>query len=395
MYDYQYYKKIIDGKRLPLAYVDLDLLDKNIELIIKRARKTSIRIASKSIRCCEIMQYIFKSHTQFRGIMSFYGAEAVFLSQNGFDDILIAYPITDEQQIEAIGREIQQGKYICLMVDEHEHLEKIEAIGRRINVKFPVCIDIDVSVDFWKLHFGVWRSPLTDMDKLKVLLERIQKMSFIQLDGLMGYEAQIAGVGDAVQGNGLKNNVIRFLKKRSIPAIAERRAQAIEVIESLGFELRFVNGGGTGSIESTIQESGITEVTVGSGFYNSHLFDYYSNFQMYPAAGFALQITRIPKNGTFTCHGGGYIASGFIEKIKEPIPYLPCGAHLDKNEGAGEVQTPVMYKGEESISIGDPIFFRHSKAGELCERFSELHLIRTGEIIDLVPTYRGQNQCFL
>jgi D-serine deaminase-like pyridoxal phosphate-dependent protein len=68
---------------------------------------------------------------------------------------------------------------------------------------------------------------------------------------------------------------------------------------------------------------------------------------------------------------------------------------LTKNEGAGEVQTPVKYSGTEKINIGDPLFFRHSKAGELCERFNFLHLVSQGKITNIVPTYRGESMCFV
>jgi len=38
---------------------------------------------------------------------------------------------------------------------------------------------------------------------------------------------------------------------------------------------------------------------------------------------------------------------------------------------------------------------RHAKAGELCERFDVLHLIRGSERVATVPTYRGEGACFL
>ncbi|MEM8891955.1 MAG: amino acid deaminase/aldolase, partial [Bacteroidota bacterium] len=317
------------------------------------------------------------------------------LSQEGFDDILMGYPISDPVQIEAIGQEIKAGKYLCLMIDSPQHLEIIEPIGKKLGIQFPICIDMDMSVDFGSLHFGVWRSPINDQTKLEKLLDSISTFEHIRLDGLMGYEAQIAGLGNKMKGKALMNPIISFLQKKSIPKVAERRAKALDLIKQKGFELRFVNGGGTGSIESTIAEEGVTEVTVGSGFYNSHLFDYYAHFQLEAAAAFAVPIARIPKEGTYTCHGGGYIASGGIEAVKAPLPYLPNGLKMDKNEGAGEVQTPLYYTGPEKLAIGDPIFFRHCKAGELCERFNELHFVRGGKITKSVPTYRGEGKCYL
>ena len=48
-----------------------------------------------------------------------------------------------------------------------------------------------------------------------------------------------------------------------------------------------------------------------------------------------------------------------------------------------------------SLSIGDRVYLRHAKAGELCERFDALHLVEGGEIVDVVPTYRGEGKAFL
>jgi D-serine deaminase-like pyridoxal phosphate-dependent protein len=68
---------------------------------------------------------------------------------------------------------------------------------------------------------------------------------------------------------------------------------------------------------------------------------------------------------------------------------------LLNQEGAGEVQTPVSLPAGTRLSIGDPVFFRHAKAGELAERFSHFLLLRAGTVEQRAPTYRGDGQCFL
>ena len=327
--------------------------------------------------------------------MSFSGTEAVFLSKHGFKDILVAYPVVNPQVITEICDELKKGTAINLMVDKPDHIRLLDEVGRKNNVVIPISVDIDMSVDFPGLHFGVWRSSIRKPVNLETILEAIQERAHVRLEGVMGYEAQIAGVTDKVRGKWLMNNVVRSLKKFSINKIAAKRKRAVDMIKSMGFELKIVNGGGTGSLESTIRENVITEVTVGSGFFNSHLFDNYQKFRHEPAAGFACAINRHPEQNIYTVAGGGYVASGSIEPLKLPLPFMPEGAKLMKNEGAGEVQTPILYKGRESLRLGDPVFFRHSKAGELCERFNTLHLIRDNEIKDIVPTYRGEGHCFL
>ncbi|WP_042480831.1 amino acid deaminase/aldolase [Solitalea canadensis] len=393
-YSYNYYKEIFKNTTKPFAFVDLDLLDENIRDLKNRAGSKKIRIASKSIRCRTIIDRIFETDKQFEGVMCYSAEEALWLSDLGYDNLLIGYPTSDIQQIEALGNEIKNGKIIYLMIDDEEHLKRINAIGLKLSVKMPVCIDVDMSSDFPGLHFGVWRSNL----RTSLAVENIVKQSFnyeyISIIGLMGYEAQIAGLVDAQKEQKLKSFFVRQLKKSSIHELCKRRKESIEKIKNLGIELKLVNGGGTGSLESTREENAVTEVTIGSGFFNSHLFDNYTLFKHKPAACFAVEVVRIPKKGLATCLGGGYIASGGTGNEKQPLPYLPEGLKLTQNEGAGEVQTPLIDLKEE-LSIGDPVFFRHSKAGELCERFNELYLISNGEIVSVEKTYRGEGMCFL
>lgn len=380
---------------MPFAFVDLDLFEQNRVQILRRAGTKPVRIASKSIRCLLLIQRLLASDPRFTGVMCFSAPEAVFLSQHGLDDLLIGYPCWHPAQIRAVCTEIRRGKTITLMLDSQRHVRHLAAIAAAENVVLPVCLDIDLSLDLPGLHFGVWRSPVTAPTAALGVWEVIQRSPRLRLDGVMGYEAQIAGLGDQAPGQRTKNMLIRLLKRRSLRLIKQRRATIVEALCAAGAALRFVNGGGTGSLETTAQEAAVTEVTAGSGFFSPALFDQYRQFQHLPAAGFATEIVRQPQPHIYTCHGGGYIASGAVGTAKQPLPYLPRGAHLLPLEGAGEVQTPVRYRGDEQLSLGDPIFFRHSKAGELCERFNTLLLIQNGRIVEQAPTYRGAGHSFL
>jgi D-serine deaminase-like pyridoxal phosphate-dependent protein len=59
------------------------------------------------------------------------------------------------------------------------------------------------------------------------------------------------------------------------------------------------------------------------------------------------------------------------------------------------VQTPVLGTAAAQLLVGDRVYFRHAKAGELCERFETLHLVAGDRVVDEVPTYRGEGRCFL
>jgi D-serine deaminase-like pyridoxal phosphate-dependent protein len=393
--DYAYYRDLFRGRAMPFAFVDLDLFDLNAATIAGRAGGKSVRIASKSLRCVTLLERVLARGAPFAGVLAYDADEAVHLCGRGLDDLVVAYPVWDEGRIRRVGERVRAGKRLALMVDSPEHAVRLGSIARSMDVILPVCLDLDMSSRWPGLHFGVRRSPIGGVAGALAVVEAVEGQKHLRLDGLMGYEAQIAGLPDRSAGAPLRSAAVRVLKRRSIREVAERRAAVVAAIQGRGHRLRFVNGGGTGSLESTRQEACVTEVTAGSGFYAPGLFDGYRLFRHRPAAGFAIEITRRPSPGVYTCHGGGYVASGAAGRDKLPSPYLPPGCALLANEGAGEVQTPIAYRGPEHLSLGDPILLRHAKAGELCERFPSLVLVSRGAVVGEAPTYRGEGWCFL
>lgn len=395
MSTYEYYKKIFAEIPRPFALVDLDMLDDNARAIAQAAGGKKVRLASKSIRSVDVLHRILNSDSIFQGIMCYTAAEAVFLSGQGFDDLLLGYPQWQPEAIRPIVNLVSEGRSITFMVDSVEHVEHIEQFAKQQRTVTPLCIDLDMSVHYPGLHFGVWRSPVHSWESMYPIVERIIRSPWLRLDGIMGYEAQVAGVGDHAAGKYVKNTMVRWLKSRSIIEVAKRRQEVVERLNAMGIRLRFVNAGGTGSLDSSRKEAWVTEITAGSGFYAPGLFDHYASFRYKPAAAYAIEVVRIPKAGIVTCMGGGYTASGTADKDKLAKPYLPEGLELFSLEGAGEVQTPLRLPAHVQLGLGDPVFFRHAKAGELCERFKLLYAVSQGRIVGEYATYRGMGECFL
>lgn len=392
--DYDRYRQALAGQRLPAAFVDLDALDANLADLRRRAGALPIRLVTKSVRCVEILRRALASSPQFQGLMCYSPAEAAWLASLGFDDLLVAYPSVEPDDLRAVAAPLRAGRSITLMVDGAEQVQRIAQLAAAEGVVQPLAIDLDMSSDFPGLHFGVFRSPVDGAAAALALAAEIARHPSLRLEGLMGYESQVAGLMDDVPGQALKSAVIRLLKRRSIPEVNERRRATVAALEAAGHALRFVNGGGTGSFESTRADASVTELAAGSGLYVPTLFDHYRAFAARPAAGFAVAVTRSPRPGIVTCAGGGYPASGPGGADRMPRPWLPAGCTLVGTEGAGEVQTPVRLPAGVSLAPGDPLLFRHAKAGELCERFKALLLVEGGRVVDTVPTYRGDSQCF-
>ncbi len=394
MTDYDTWRRTLAGEHLPAAFVDLDALDANLASLRERAGGLAIRLVTKSVRCVAILRRVLASGAPFQGLMCYSAAEAAWLAGQGFDDLLVAYPGVDAHDLRAVAAQVRAGRRITLMVDDATQVRAIAVHASAEGIVQPLAIDLDMSSRFPGLHFGVRRSPVDDVAKALALAAAIAREPSLRLDGLMGYESQIAGLMDEVPGQGAKMAVIRALKRRSIPEVNERRRLVVAALSRAGHGLRFVNGGGTGSFESTRADTSVTELAAGSGLYAPALFDHYRSFRARPAAGFAVAVTRRPAPGIVTCAGGGYVASGPSGADRLPRPWLPAGCTLLPNEGAGEVQTPVRLPDGVELAIGDPLFLRHAKAGELCERFNELLLVAGGRVVGRAATYRGDGQCF-
>jgi D-serine deaminase-like pyridoxal phosphate-dependent protein len=392
------YERIFAGVEAPFAFVDLDAMWANADSMLERAGGKPIRVASKSIRCRALLEAILGRDERFAGVMSFTLPETLWLSEQGVENLLLAYPTAD---VEALGELAlrsaanPEGAPV-VMVDCVRHLETIESVLGTAAAPIRVCIDLDAG--WWalggRIKVGVKRSPVRTVEQAVALAREIQRRPKLELVGLMAYEGHIAGLGDRPPGRRLRGAAIRFMQRRSAAELARRRAAVVEALAEFA-DLELVNGGGTGSLELTAGEEAVTEVTAGSGFYAPTLFDTYSRFSLTPAAGFALPIVRKPSPRVATALGGGYLASGPGDEARLPSPWLPAGLRLDQEEGAGEVQTPLLGEAAAGLEIGDRVYFRHTKAGELCERFDLLHLVEGERIVDAVPTYRGEGRSFL
>jgi D-serine deaminase-like pyridoxal phosphate-dependent protein len=392
------YERIFAEVEAPFAFVDLEAMWANAEEMLGRAGEKPIRVASKSIRCRALLEAILARDPRFQGLMTFTLPETLWLAEQGFENLLLAYPTADAGALEELALRSAanpEGAPI-VMVDCVEHLEMIESVLGTGAPPLRVCIDVDAS--WWwlggRVKVGPKRSPIHTVEQAVALAREIEKRPQIELDALMAYEGQIAGVGDRPPGQWRRGAAIRFMQRRSAEELAQRRKAIVSALGEF-VELEIVNGGGTGSLDLTAAEPAVTEVTAGSGFYAPVLFDHYSRFRLTPAAGFAQPIVRKPSPGTATALGGGYLASGSGDPQRLPSPWLPEGLELDGDEGAGEVQTPLLGPAAAGLGVGDRAYFRHAKAGELCERFDRLYLVEGDAIVDEVPTYRGDGRTFL
>ncbi|WP_214466591.1 alanine racemase [Microbacterium flavescens] len=375
----------------PVATLSLPALRYNALDMVVRAGGVPIRVASKSVRVREAIDATL-AMAGYQGILAFTLPEALWLAET-HDDIVVGYPTADRAAIAALAANERAARRITLMVDDLAQLDLVDAVaapGARPEIR--VAIDADAS---WRApglgHIGVFRSPVHEPGEVAALGRGIAARPGFRLVGLMMYEAQIAGQGD---DTGSGDGMIRWMQRRSSRELLERRSEIVAALRDIA-PLEFVNGGGTGSLEFTASDQSVTELTAGSGLLAGHLFDGYRSFDLAPAAAFALEVVRKPAPDVATVLGGGWIASGPPVASRQPLPVWPEGLRTMPREGAGEVQTPLKGEAARDLRVGDRVWFRHSKSGELAERVDRYHVVDGEQLVGEVPTYRGKGKAFL
>ena len=384
----------------PVAVVDLEAFDANAADLARRAAGTPIRVASKSVRCRALLNRVL-AREEYAGVLAFTLAEALWLAEE-HEDVVVGYPTAERGALRELAADPVLLERVTLMVDSVESLDLVRTTVARVEVPIRVCLDLDASLRLVRdrVHLGPRRSPVHSVDEAVALARVVAADPAFALVGLMAYEGQVAGLQDRPAGGLLqaaRGLAVRRLKRVSVAELTERRGAVVEAVGGLA-DLEFVNGGGTGSIETTVADPSVTEVAAGSGLLAPALFDGYDSFTPVPAALFGLSVTRRPGPGLVTVAGGGWIASGAAGPDRLPVPTYPEGLRVLGAEGAGEVQTPLRGEAADALAIGDRVWFRHAKAGELCERVADLHLVGGAggdEVVDVVPTYRGEGMTFL
>ncbi|MGX5679795.1 amino acid deaminase/aldolase [Schumannella luteola] len=378
----------------PLGALNQSALAHNAHDMLDRAHGTTIRVASKSIRVRGVIEQVL-ALPGYAGVLAYTLPEALWLAET-IDDVVVGYPSVDREAIRTLATSPELARRVTVMVDSVAQLDVIDSVllaGQRESIR--VCLELDASWDSALLgHIGVFRSPVHTADAARDLALEIAARPGFELVGIMAYEAQIAGLTNRPPGKPVRGRIVDWIQRNSAAELADRRGAVVAAVREIA-DLEFVNGGGTGSLERTSSDPSVTEIAAGSGLFGPHLFDGYSHFQPAPAAAFALSVVRKPSPEIATLLGGGWIASGPAAPDRLPQLVWPQGLRYEPREGAGEVQSPLRGAAAEELRVGDRVWLRHTKAGELSEHLMEFAVVDGDSIVETLPTYRGEGKAFL
>lgn len=378
----------------PLGVLSQPALAHNAHQMLDRAGGTTIRVASKSLRVRGAIEAV-EALPGYHGVLAYTLAEGLWLAET-IQSVVVGYPSADRCAIARLAGSADLASRVTIMVDSTDQLDLVDSVlppGNRETIR--VCLELDAAWDSRLLgHVGTWRSPVHSVGEARTLAELIVARPGFALVGMMAYEGQIAGTVDHPEGRPVYGAIVRWMQRQSAQELAVRRAGAVASLREIA-DLEFVNGGGTGSLESTSAEPAVTEIAAGSGLFGPHLFDHYGRFRPAPAVAFALSVVRKPAPEMATLLGGGWVASGPAAEDRLPLLAWPEGLRMVPREMAGEVQTPVTGPAAATLEVGDRVWLRHTKAGELSEHLNELAVVDGGHVVDTLPTYRGEGKSWL
>ena len=384
---YERYEAIFGDLEPPFAFCDLDAVWSNAAEMLGRAGGKPIRVASKSVRCRDLLAPHPRARPRLSRPADLHAARGLLARRRRASRTSsVAYPTADRTRAgraRAADRGRARPRRRCVMVDSVAHLDLIEAAtGRRRRARsVRVCIELDVG--WWPLggpdQDRAEALPVRTPEQARELAQEIERRAGVapgRADGLRGPHRgrRRRGAGTAAARTSRSGDAAALGAR----AARKRRAAVVAAVREVA-ELEFVNGGGTGSIAATAAEPAVTEVAAGSGFYAPVLFDHYSSLRA--ASGRGLRARRRPQ----AVAADRDRARRRLRRLRRrraatasPSPTCRAGCGSTRSRAPARSRRRCSASPRRALEVGDRVYFRHAKAGELCERFNSLHLVEGG-----------------
>lgn len=179
------------GPGRPVAVIDLDLLDRNIEVMKRRLRPPlKFRLVVKSLPSPKLIRHVLE-RTGASRLMVFHEPDLNYLAAEGFGDvdILLGKPMP-VNAVRALYRSVRRDRgfsperQVQWLVDTPGRLGQYLALSREMNVRMRVNIEIDV---------GLHRGGIGTMEELREMLSLIAaNPRHLGFSGFMGYDVHAA-----------------------------------------------------------------------------------------------------------------------------------------------------------------------------------------------------------
>ena len=347
------------GIARPVALLDLDRVDHNLDLISSRLRDR-LRVVTKSLPCLDLLQYVFE-RTACNRLMAFHVRFLPMLVQAFPDaDILMGKTLL----IPSIREFYESGAFrstnIQWLADTDERLQELVEFSDETGIPLKVNFEVDI---------GLHRGGLSSQPELIQMLERVQSHSNqVTFTGFMGYEVHVPYYPEP--------NVTFDKAMTKLLGFAESITSSEELT---------INSGGSSTYYRFQEQPFVNDVSVGSAVVKPAAFNALDDHEAAlmiaaPVLKRLVQPTKAVSDQrvVYYLYGGGWPAE---------ILYPNCIERSPANDSPNENLLPnqsqyLKSPGQEGeVSVGDMIFFQPLQSDAMFQ-FESVLVHRGGELVD-------------
>jgi D-serine deaminase-like pyridoxal phosphate-dependent protein len=238
-------RNYLDEIDTPALWVDLDIMQSNVEVISSYLRKFNVnwRPHTKGIKIPAIAHELIQNGAI--GITCSKLSEAEVMAAGGIKDILIANEIIGDLKISRLVK-LRKNADVMVCLDSYENAAEISGAASNAGVKVRVLVELDT---------GMGRCGIKPGRTAVEFVKHVHDLPGLDFTGLMSWEGHAAKIND------------EELKMESIQESVGKLVQTCELCREAGFGIKIVSCGGTGTYRITASIPGITEIQAGGGIF--------------------------------------------------------------------------------------------------------------------------------
>lgn len=369
-----------DGEGVPTLLLDLDRLDANADLLAARlAGRLQLRLVAKSLASTGLLEYLAK-RLQTQRFMVFHQPQINRLAKSFPQaDLLLGKPMPVAAALNFYRQlphhlNFDPDRQLTWLIDSRQRLQQYAELAAALGRPLRIALEIDI---------GLERGGFATPQALAQAVQQLGQLPGLQLQGLMGYDAHVAHTplwqGQIKAFNEADTRYRQFIA-------------GAEAFSGLWPTQPRLNGGGSLTyLLHSQQQSSLNEIAVGSALLKPAEFDTALLEDHQPALWIASPVLKaldgtLPyaqslqalieawnpnRQHAYYLYGGRWPAQ----------PVSPAGLDYDKLYGRSANQERLIGSAATQLTDQDWVFLRPTISEGLLGDFSEIRLLRRGQLV--------------
>jgi len=359
----------LDNLPTPALILDLDVLERNIDGMARRADSLGVRLRPhvKTHKCIEVAEMQRRAGASALTVSTLH--EASVFAAHGFEDITWAFPVILNRLTEAA--ELAGRIDLGLVIDSKEALDALASLPRR-----------DDPLRVWlKIDCGYHRAGIDPVsERMLDIAKGVDSHDTLSLAGILTHS------GHAYHAYGDEERQAVAEQERSVMVSAAAR------LEAAGIDVKEVSVGSTPAMTAARSLEGVTEARPGNYVFYDYMQCALGACDPRDVAVSVLSsvISRMPSHSV--------VDAGALAMSKDPGPERN-GAGMGPvmtNDGSVDPDTRLLSVSQEhgilsaSLPVGTKVRIvpNHSCLTVAC--FDEYHVVRGNELVGRWKIHRGR-----